>query len=77
MAEEQKKKTNKKRMCFFCVNNWQDIDYKDVNTIRRYVSSFGKVVARKRSKVCMGHQRKMTLAIKRARIMALVPFVQK
>jgi small subunit ribosomal protein S18 len=53
------------------------IDYKDVNTLRRYLSSFAKIVAKKRSGVCMRHQRGLANAIKRARIMALIPFVQK
>jgi small subunit ribosomal protein S18 len=67
----------KQRHCAFCKNNIQDIDYKDVGLLRRYISSFAKIVPRKRSAVCAGHQRQLANAIKRARIMALVPFVQK
>jgi len=48
-----------------------------VTILRRFLSSFAKIVARKRSKVCMTHQRQLTSAIKRARIMALLPFVQR
>jgi len=67
----------KKKQCYFCYNNIQEIDYKDVNLLKRFLSSFAKIVARKRSKVCMKHQRTLSTAIKRARIMALIPFVQK
>jgi small subunit ribosomal protein S18 len=67
----------RKKQCYYCFNNIQDIDYKDVTILRRFLSSFAKIVARKRSKVCMTHQRQLTSAIKRARIMALLPFVQK
>lgn len=67
----------KSRFCMFCVNNVKRIDYKDTQVLRRYLSSFAKIVARKRSGVCMAHQRELSTAIKRARIMALVPFVQK
>lgn len=67
----------KQRHCGFCKNNIQDIDYKDVGLLRRYISSFAKIVPRKRSAVCASHQRELSNAIKRARIMALVPFVQK
>ncbi|MDG1950670.1 MAG: 30S ribosomal protein S18 [bacterium] len=67
----------KEKVCYFCYNNIQDIDYKDVALLRRFLSSFAKIVARKRSKVCNRHQRAASTAIKRARIMALLPFVQR
>ena len=66
-----------KRYCFFCHENINEIDYKDTQLLRRYLSSFGRIVSRKRSGVCMSHQRRLTRAIKRARIMALLPFTQK
>ncbi len=74
-----KKKTlgKKDRYCFFCVNNIDDVDYKDVALLRRFISSYAKIVSRKRSGVCSWHQRRLSRAIKRARIMALIPFVQK
>ena len=76
------KKTNsatapQKRYCHFCVHNVSDIDYKNVNLLRRFTSSYSKIVPRKRSGVCAFHQRKLANAIKRARIMALLPFVTK
>jgi small subunit ribosomal protein S18 len=67
------KKTD--RQCVFCQANVKEINYKDTNTLKRYLSSFGKIVARKRSGVCTWHQRKLSNAIKRARFMALLPFV--
>lgn len=66
----------KQRHCFFCKHDIAVIDYKDVTILRRFVSSFAKIVSRKRSGVCTKHQRALSVAIKRARIMALVPFVQ-
>ncbi|MEK7105461.1 MAG: 30S ribosomal protein S18 [Patescibacteria group bacterium] len=65
------------RHCWFCVNKVHDVDYKDTGILRRFVSSFGKIVPRKRSGICAWHQRGVATAIKRARIMALLPFVQK
>jgi small subunit ribosomal protein S18 len=68
-----KKSVNK--TCFFCQQNIDEINYKDTDTLRRYLSSFGKIVPRKRSGVCAWHQRKLANAIKRARFMALVPYL--
>jgi small subunit ribosomal protein S18 len=65
------------RHCWFCVNNVRAIDYKDMGTLRRYISSFGKIVPRRRSGVCAFHQRKLANAIKRARIIALLPFTTR
>jgi small subunit ribosomal protein S18 len=63
--------------CWFCVNSVKAIDYKDLGTLRRYISSFGKIVPRRRSGVCAFHQRKLANAIKRARILALLPFTTR
>ncbi len=63
------------RTCYFCQMNNNEINYKDTNTLRRYLSSFGKIVPRKRSGVCGWHQRKLALAIKQARFMALLPYL--
>lgn len=64
-----------KKICIFCVKQKNEIDYKDITTLRRFISSYGKIVPRRRSGVCAKHQRKLALAIKKARIMALLPFV--
>ncbi len=63
------------RSCFFCLKNVDTIDYKDTATLRRYISSYAKIVPRKRSGVCAWHQRKLSNAIKRARLLAFLPFV--
>lgn len=73
----RKPQVKQKRQCYFCMNNIQEIDYKDVQLLRRFISSFAKIVSRKRSGVCMKHQRELSTAVKRARIMALLPFVQR
>jgi len=69
--------TNSKRYCYFCVNGFKDIDYKNGQVLLRFLSSYGKIVPRKRSGVCMKHQRKLSNAIKRARFMAILPFTSK
>ena len=65
----------KKKVCMFCVDKVDNIDYKDTAKLRRYVSERGKIVPRRISGNCAKHQRKLTVAIKRARIIALLPFV--
>ena len=66
-----------KRYCHFCMNTIKDIDYKNVQLLQRFLSSYGKIVPRKRSGVCAKHQRKLANAIKRGRFMALLPFSSK
>lgn len=63
------------RHCGFCIHTVRAVDYKDANALRRYTSSYGKIVPRRKSGVCSKHQRMLSEAIKRARIMALLPFV--
>ncbi len=75
--KNQKNINTEKKYCHFCVNNISEIDYKDINLLRKFISSYSKIVSRKRSGVCSFHQRKLSNAIKRARIMALLPFVTK
>jgi len=67
----------KPKQCFFCLNNKQEIDYKDAQLLRRFISSYGKIAPRKRSGVCAKHQRHLATAIKRSRIMSLLPFTNK
>ncbi|MFH1253028.1 MAG: 30S ribosomal protein S18 [Candidatus Uhrbacteria bacterium] len=73
----KKQQPTKQRHCSFCVNKKMEIDYKDAKFLRRFTSSFAKIVPRHRSGVCAGHQRELAQAIKRARIMALLPFIQR
>ena len=65
------------RYCHFCVHGYADIDYKDATTLRRFTSSYAKIVPRRKSGVCSWHQRQLSQAIKRARIVALLPFVNQ
>ncbi len=67
----------KSKECFFCKSNAKEIDYKDIQTLRRFISSYAKIVPRKRSGVCSKHQRKLANAIKRARVMSLLPITNK
>lgn len=65
----------KKKQCYFCMNGIKDIEYKEAETLRKFTSSYGKIAPRRRSGLCAKHQRQIATAIKRARIMALLPFV--
>ena len=64
----------KKKVCSFCVDKVEAIDYKDVPKLRRYVTERGKILPRRISGNCAKHQRQVTVAIKRARNSALLPF---
>ena len=64
----------KKKVCQFCVDKVMDIDYKDVAKLRRYVSERAKILPRRITGTCAKHQRQLTIAIKRARHVALLPF---
>lgn len=64
----------KKKICSFCVEKVENIDYKQHEKLKRFVTERGKVLPRRISGNCAGHQRQLTQAIKRARIMALVPY---
>ncbi len=73
----KKQANNQEKHCYFCVNNIDEIDYKDVETLRRFTNIYKKILPRKRTNLCSKHQRKLARAIKLARIMALLPFVKK
>ena len=64
----------KKKVCSFCVDKVTDIDYKEVSKIRKYISERGKILPRRISGNCAKHQRQLTIAIKRARVVALLPY---
>jgi small subunit ribosomal protein S18 len=64
----------KKKVCSFCVDKVESIDYKDVSKLRKYVSERGKILPRRISGNCAKHQRQLTIAVKRARNIALLPF---
>jgi small subunit ribosomal protein S18 len=68
---------DKEKYCYFCVNGIKEMDFKNWQILQRFISSYGKIVPRRRSGVCTKHQRKLSQAIKRARFMALLPFTTK
>ena len=76
VVEDKKKfkKPSKKKVCVFCQNKEEKIDYKDVNKIKKYITEKGKILQRRQTGVCSYHQRELSEAIKRARVMALLPF---
>ena len=63
-----------KKVCSFCVEKVEDIDYKEVARLRRFISERGKILPRRVTGTCARHQRPLTVALKRARQIALSPF---
>ncbi len=79
MEKEKKVKRSytghsRKKVCAFCAEKTMEVDYKDVDTLRKFVSERGKILPRRITGTCTMHQRAVTTAIKRARTMALLPF---
>lgn len=66
-----------KKVCKFCVDQIEVIDYRDVKLLQKFLSGYGKIEPRKRTGTCMKHQRKLATALKRARHLAMLPFVVK
>ena len=66
----------RRRVCAFCVDHVSEIDYKDLPRMRRYVSERARIEPRRKTGTCARHQRALTMAIKRARHLALIPFIQ-
>ena len=82
MAENRPERENRrmgarkgrKKVCVFCVDKVNDIDYKDISKLRRFISERAKILPRRVTGTCACHQRNLTQAIKRARQLALLPF---
>ncbi|WP_129724154.1 30S ribosomal protein S18 [Xylanivirga thermophila] len=77
MAEANRRprqRRSRRKVCVFCADKAQTIDYKDIPKLRKYVTERGKIVPRRISGNCAKHQRQLTIAIKRARNMALLPY---
>lgn len=70
-----KKMRPRKKVCIFCKNKNQTIDYKDVDLLKRFISPNGKISPRRVTGTCAKHQREVAVAIKNARVMALLPFI--
>lgn len=66
----------KKKICRFCQTNVKEIDYKNVDILKKYVPERGKIYPRRITGTCAFHQRKLATAIKRARMLALLPYVE-
>ena len=66
--------TRRRKVCAFCLEKSKAIDYKDVATLRRYLTDRGKIRSRRKTGTCAKHQRRLAVAIKRARHLALLPF---
>lgn len=73
----QYRKFQRKRYCKFCADKIPFIDYKDIKSLRSYLTERGKIVAGRMNGNCAKHQRELTQAIKRARSIALMPYVEK
>ncbi|MEI8360574.1 MAG: 30S ribosomal protein S18 [bacterium] len=71
----ENKSIKQEKVCLFCQNNIKEIDYKDTMSLRRFLSGYMKILPKRRTGTCSKHQRKLATAIKRSRIMALLPFV--
>mgnify|MGYP001627038100 CR=1 FL=1 len=73
----QQKRFQRRKFCRFCADKVVFIDYKDTKTLRNYISERGKILSRKITGSCAKHQREVTVAIKRARSIALLPYMEK
>ena len=69
------KSRKRRKVCTFCVDKVEHIDYKDAAKLRRFLSERSKILPRRMTGVCAGHQRQLTEAIKRARHVALLPYI--
>ncbi len=72
----KKRGRRKKRVCMFCGDKVRTIDYKDIAKLKKFVSERGKILPRRVTGNCAKHQRKLTVAIKRARHICLMPYTQ-
>ena len=72
--DNRRGRKGRKKVCSFCVDKVDTIDYKDVAKLRRFISERAKILPRRVTGTCAPHQRELTVAIKRARHLALLPF---
>lgn len=63
--------------CFFCSQNLKDVDYKETELLSRFISGRAKIIDPRYTSVCVKHQRRLAIAIKRARYLGLLPFVRR
>ena len=74
---EQRRVFQRRKVCRFCAEKKDSIDYKDIHTLRNFVSDRGKIVPRRISGNCARHQRVLSTAVKRSRNIALLPFTEE
>ena len=75
MQDKRRGGMRRKKVCQFCADKTETIDYKDVEKLKKYVTERGKIMPKRITGTCAIHQREVTKAIKRARIVALLPYV--
>lgn len=61
--------------CYFCKRNMNEIDFKDINVLSNYISRSNKIKSQKKTRLCSKHQRRIALAIRRARYLGLLPYI--
>ena len=74
MFRKDRTRRPRRKVCSFCVDKVEEIDYKDVAKLRKFITERGKILPRRITGTCAKHQRQLTIAIKRARNVALLPF---
>lgn len=73
-GRESRMRRPRRKACNFCIDKVEEIDYKDLAKLRKFISERGKILPRRISGNCAKHQRKLTIAVKRARHIALLPY---
>ena len=76
MMKKNRGGRRKKRVCAFCFDKVDIVDYKDFGKLRKFISERGKILPRRMTGTCARHQRPLTVAIKRARHIAVLPYTQ-
>jgi small subunit ribosomal protein S18 len=74
LSGRRERRKGRKKVCSFCVDKVEQIDYKDSGRLRRYITERGKILPRRITGNCAKHQRQLTVSIKRARYLALLPY---
>jgi len=74
MIDKKRGGIRRKKVCQFCADKAETIDYKDVEKLKKYITDRGKILPKRITGTCAMHQRQVTTAIKRARIVALLPY---
>lgn len=74
---ERENRNNYAKNCHLCTNNIKHVDYKDVELLKKFIDPYAKMLGKRRSGLCAGHQREISEAIKRARFLALMPFLSR